>query len=45
MESAKRREAGEARPGWRKRSKDEINEVLADLQYFARKVLRPPDTS
>ena len=32
-------------PGWRKRSKDEINEVLADLQYFARKVLRPPDTS
>ena len=32
-------------PGWRKRSKDEINEVLADLQYFAREVLRAPDTS
>ena len=32
-------------PGWRKRSKDEINEVLADMQYFAREVLRTPDTS
>ena len=32
-------------PGWRKRSKDEINEALADLQYFAREVLRAPDTS
>ena len=32
-------------PGWRKRSKDEINEVLADMQYFAREVLRAPDTS
>ena len=32
-------------PGWRVRSKDEINEVLADLQYFAREVLRAPDTS
>ena len=32
-------------PGWRVRSKDEINEVLADLQYFAREVLRKPDTS
>ena len=31
-------------PGWRVRSKDEINEVLADLQYFAREVLAP-DTS
>ena len=32
-------------PGWRVRSKDEINEVLADMQYFAREVLRAPDTS
>ena len=32
-------------PGWRTRSKDEINEILADLQYFAREVLRPPDSS
>ena len=32
-------------PGWRKRSKDEINEVLADMHYFAREVLRAPDTS
>ena len=32
-------------PGWRKRSKDEINEILADMQYFAREVLRAPDTS
>ena len=32
-------------PGWRQRSKDEINEVLADMQYFAREVLRAPDTS
>ena len=32
-------------PGWRQRSKDEINEALADLQYFAREVLRAPDTS
>ena len=32
-------------PGWRQRSKEEINEVLADLQYFAREVLRAPDTS
>ena len=32
-------------PGWRTRSKDEINEALADMQYFAREVLRAPDTS
>ena len=32
-------------PGWRKRSKDEINEALADMHYFAREVLRAPDTS
>ena len=32
-------------PGWRTRSKDEINEVLADMHYFAREVLRAPDTS
>ena len=32
-------------PGWRTRSKEEINEILADLQYFAREVLRAPDTS
>ena len=32
-------------PGWRVRSKDEINEALADLHYFAREVLRAPDTS
>ena len=32
-------------PGWRQRSKDEINEVLADMHYFAREVLRAPDTS
>ena len=32
-------------PGWRKRSKDEINEILADMQYFAREVLAQPDTS
>ena len=32
-------------PGWRVRSKNEINEVLADMQYFAREVLRAPDTS
>ena len=32
-------------PGWRKRSKDEINEILADMHYFAREVLRAPDTS
>ena len=34
-----------AAPGWRKRSKDEINENLADMQYFAREVLARPDTS
>ena len=32
-------------PGWRVRSKDEINEALADMHYFAREVLRAPDTS
>ena len=32
-------------PGWRQRSKDEINEILADMQYVAREVLRAPDTS
>ena len=32
-------------PGWRQPSKDEINEILADLQYFARETLRAPDTS
>ena len=32
-------------PGWRKRSKDEINEILADMHYFAREVLKAPDTS
>ena len=32
-------------PGWTRRPKHEIDEVLKDLQYFAREVLEQPDTS
>ncbi|HTV70954.1 MAG TPA: hypothetical protein VMF90_20690 [Rhizobiaceae bacterium] len=32
-------------PGWQRRPKHEVDEVLKDLQYFAREVLEQPDTS
>jgi hypothetical protein len=32
-------------PGWRRRAKHEVDDVLKDLHYFAREVLEQPDTS
>jgi hypothetical protein len=32
-------------PGWRRRPKHEVDDVLKDLHYFAREVLEQPDTS